>query len=97
MTSHSFHIAPRVLDLCQKPRTVAEIQEAFAGTERDLARYAVYNLVKRGLLRNVNPGQHGWGKRGRFVCADSTDTGDCKARRITSDGRDLARAWGLPC
>jgi hypothetical protein len=85
-------IAPRVLDLCQKPLTVAEIEDQFSSTERHRAKFAVYNLVKRGQLRNVNPGQKGWNKCGRFVV---TDTGAGGAPR--GDGRELARAWGLPC
>lgn len=88
MSRHNTQTSTRVLSLCEQPRTAAEIEEQFSVAERHLARYAIYNLVKRGLLQNVNPGQQGWGKCGRFVVSDPN------ARRITSDGSDLARAWG---
>jgi hypothetical protein len=93
----NFHIASRVLALCQQPRTVAEIEQDFGESERHLARYAVYNLVKRRLLRNINPGQHGWGKRGRFVVAGADGEALTTTRPVSDGGLALARAWGLPC
>jgi hypothetical protein len=86
--TYNTHIAPRVLDLCQQPRTVAEIEDEFRGTERHLARFAVYNLVKRGQLRNLTQGKCGNGKVGRFVATSGV-------RPPVGDGSALAAAWGL--
>jgi hypothetical protein len=91
MSRYNTQTSTRVLSLCEQPRTAVEIEEHFSGSERHLARYAIYNLVKRGQLRNLTEGKCGWGKCGRFVVADPS------ARRVVSDGSDLARAWGLPC
>lgn len=91
MSRYNTQTSSRVLSLCQQPRTAAEIEEQFAGAERHRARYAIYNLVKRGQLRNLTEGKCGWSKCGRFVVADPSE------RHITSDGRDLQRAWGLAC
>lgn len=83
--------AQRVLSLCQQPRTSAEIEDEFPGRERHLARYAIYNLVKRGQLRNLTEGKCGPGKVGRFVATQP------ERRTPAGDGRELARAWGMPC
>jgi hypothetical protein len=97
VSRYNTQTSTRVLSLCEQPRTAAEIEEHFSGSERHLARYAIYNLVKRGQLRNLTEGKCGWGKRGRFVVTEpSTGRIDApSARRVVSDGSDLARAWGL--
>ena len=96
MSRHNTQTSTRVLSLCQQPRTAAEIEEQFAGAERHRARYAIYNLVKRGQLRNLTEGKCGWSKCGRFVVADASAQHTASTeRRIASDGLDLQRAWGL--
>lgn len=97
MSRYNTQTSTRVLALCQQPRTVAEIEEDFGESERHLARYAVYNLVKRGVLRNINPGQYGWGKRGRFVAVGSDGEPLTTSGPVSDGGLALARAWGLPC
>ena len=85
------HIAPRVLKLCQQPRTSAEIEAEFdTCDEASRARFAIYNLVKRGLLRNIAEGRHSVRNPGRFVAA--------KPERVSvprGNGSELARAWGM--
>jgi hypothetical protein len=93
MSRYNTQTSTRVLSLCQQPRTVAEIEEDFGESERRLARYAVYNLVKRGVLRNINPGQYGWGKRGRFVAVGADGEALTTSRPVNDGGLALARAW----
>lgn len=97
MSRYNTQTSTRVLSLCQQPRTVAEIEEDFGESERRLARYAVYNLVKRGVLRNINPGQYGWGKHGRFVAVGADGEALTTSSPVSDGGLALARAWGLPC
>lgn len=86
------HIAPRVLALCQEPRTSAEIEAEFRTLdEARRARFAVYNLVRRGLLRNIAEGRHSVRNPGRFVAARP------ERAAPKGTGSELARAWGLPC
>lgn len=94
------HIAPRVLELCQQqPLSVEQLKAHFAGSEQGLVRHHVYNLVKRGQLRNVTDGKCGNGKVGRFVRVAEqaprqgvpADAGP--AALGSSDGRALAAVW----
>ena len=46
----------QVLDFCKHTRTMKEIRQQFYEWP-DQARYAVHNLVKKGCLINLVPGQ----------------------------------------
>lgn len=96
------HIAPSVLALCADgARTMAELQAQFDAAEQPLVRHHVYNLVKRGWLRNLTEGKCGNGKVGRFVVTELGQQQPSKAaegpKRWRNDGMDLQRAWGVAC
>jgi hypothetical protein len=89
------HIAPRVVALCaQKPRTAAQVMAEFPADEARLARFALYNMVKKGLLVNVTRGKCGNGKVGRFVAVTPTHAPPLH-KAPDGYGEDLARAWGM--
>lgn len=63
--------AQLVLNFCQQPKTMAEIRAQF-GTDWRF-RYAVYNLVAAGKLKNLNPRRddHARYKPGLFVSTEA--------------------------
>lgn len=80
--------AQRVLEFCQEPKSMNDIVTAF-GAEQ--ARFAVYNLVKRKRMVNLNAGS-GHGVPGLFVAtANAASSRSVVTSR--SDGSALARAW----
>lgn len=88
-------IAPRVLRLCQQSLTMSEIVDHFPAHDATRARYAVYNLVKRGLLRNEVEGKCGPHRSGRFVVTEAAPAMEPERHAPRGTGIELARAWGL--
>lgn len=83
---------------CTTPRTMADIVdhfEAHHGAGRQ-ARFAVYNLVRRGLLLNVAPTKASRGTPGLFICA-AADSPHVPAAPVAVqrpfDTRALVAAW----
>ena len=89
---------PQVLEFCSdQPRTMEEIVEHFSSDAR--YRYAVYNAVAHGKMRNINAGQ-GRSTPGLYVtikCARPKKAAQDVVMSTSLDwaaGKALAQAWG---
>jgi len=72
----SYHpVTVAVLEYCRTPRTMAEIVE-HAGNDWQRARFAVYNLRRRGLLVNLHGNAAASRAPGLFVAADQAVRAD---------------------
>lgn len=96
-TKRDVDLSGRVLQACNPhPQTMAQLcsGEVVAG-DPTLIRFAVYNLVRRGTLRNLNAGR-GRGFSGLFLAVDVPDVrpGELPVSDPRADGaRELERAW----
>ena len=92
----SYHpVTQQVLAYCATPRTMAEIIE-HAGNDWQRARFAVYNLRRRGLLVNLHGETAASRAPGLFVDAEQA------AREDVQQGAGLtfsamAAFWGRGC
>ncbi|MBK6616377.1 hypothetical protein [Ottowia sp.] len=83
-------LSDRITDFCRSAKSMADIVAEFG--EDPKVRYAVYNLVSRDRLVNLNQGK---GRRvpGLFLVADVTMREDQTPSRF--DASALVSAWGM--
>jgi len=90
---------PQVLEFCSdQPRTMQEIMDQFGHDTR--FRYAVFNCVAHGKMRNLNAG-NGRAKPGLYLATKSIAKKAEPAARVAASacldwaaGKALAQVWG---
>lgn len=88
--------AQAVLDFCRQPRTMREIRQHFAD-DSERARFAVYNLIRRGELVNLGQAEgRAMRKPGLFVASGVQVPAEAVAEKLPEPSKPQRKAQPAP-